>query len=497
MSWTVGSTSAVAYSYTYDAVGNILTVSENNTLKASYTYDEQNQLLTETLWDTGIRYEYTYDTYGNIRSVKEYNANTGALISSDAYSYTNSTWLDRLTAFNGTTITYDNSGNPLSYNNGSAYTFTWDGRELASVVTGGETTSYTYGADGLRTQKQYGGITYNYYYVDGQLVRMTWANSYIDFLYDESGSVYSFVYDGDQYYYVKNLQGDVVQIYSIWGTKAVEYSYDAWGNCTVVYEHSSYGDLAEINPIRYRGYFYDFETGFYYLNSRYYDPQVKRFINADDAGLLGGNNEFTSFNLYSYCGNNPVLREDESGYVWHVVAGALIGAAFEFGSQMISNGGNLSKINWAKVGIATAVGGVTALCGPISGALISGAGNVAMELAGGTTDVAKLGVSFAVGAGASLVGYGAGKVAQKIGGKIAVNNLAKKSPGQIKRVVNKVIDVAGRDRNKIKDLTWTMSQRAYEHLPDALIGKTVPQVFNSTAVGVSGYGTMGAIYGFK
>ena len=120
-----------------------------------------------------------------------------------------------------------------------------------------------------------------------------------------------------------------------------------------------------------------------------------------------------------------------------------------------------------------------------------------MELTNETTDVAKLGVSFVIGAGASLVGYGAGKLAQKIGGKIAVNNLSKKSPGQIKRVVNKVIDVAGRDRNKIKDLAWTMSQKAYKHLPDVLIGKTVPQVFNSTAVGISGYGTMGVIYGFK
>ena len=326
LSWTVGSTSAVAYSYTYDAVGNILTVSENNTLKASYTYDEQNQLLTETLWDTGIRYEYTYDTYGNIRSVEEYNANTGARISGDTYSYTNSTWLDRLTAFNGITITYDNIGNPLSYNNGSAYTFTWDGRELASVVKGGVTTSYTYGADGLRTQKQYGSTTYNYYYVDGRLVRMTWANSYIDFLYDESGSVYSFVYDGDQYYFVKNLQGDVVKIYSIWGTKLVEYDYDAWGNCTVVYEHSSYGDLAEINPIRYRGYYYDFETGFYYLNSRYYDPQVRRFISADiyvstGQGMLG-------FNMYAYCSNNPVLNKDDSGTWYHIAIGAVIGGLF-------------------------------------------------------------------------------------------------------------------------------------------------------------------------
>ncbi len=69
-------------------------------------------------------------------------------------------------------------GNPLIYNNGLAYNFTWDGRELASVLRGGVTTSYTYGADGLRTQKQYGTTTYNYYYVDSRLVRMTWINSY-------------------------------------------------------------------------------------------------------------------------------------------------------------------------------------------------------------------------------------------------------------------------------------------------------------------------------
>ena len=425
LSWTVGSTSAVAYSYTYDAVGNILTVSENNTLKASYTYDEQNQLSTETLWDTGIRYEYTYDTYGNIRSVEEYNANTGALISSDAYSYTNSTWLDRLTAFNGTTITYDNSGNPLSYNNGSAYTFTWDGRELASVVKGGVTTSYTYGADGLRTQKQYGSTTYNYYYVDGRLVRMTWANSYIDFLYDESGSVYSFVYDGDQYYFVKNLQGDVVQIRSIWGTLLVEYDYDAWGNCTVVYEHSSYGDLAEINPIRYRGYVYDFETGFYYLNSRYYDPQVKRFINADDASLLGANGDFTSLNLYAYCGNNPVARADNGGEAWHILIGAVVGAVAGVVGQVISDAvtsamnGQITISNWqtytgaalggAAGGVVLAATGSMSAANAVSGAVTTGAGQTLEKLTIKDYDKswAEIGANTAVD---GVVSYGLGKL---------------------------------------------------------------------------------------
>ncbi len=180
-------------------------------------------------------------------------------------------------------------------------------------------------ADGLRTQKQYGTTTYNYYYVDGRLVRMTWINSYIDFLYDESGEVYSIVYDGTQYYFVKNLQGDVVQIRSVWGTKLVEYEYDAWGNCEVVYSHSSYGDLAEFNPIRYRGYYYDFETGFYYLESRYYDPQVKRFISADDVSYLGADGSPLSYNLYTFCLNNPVNR-------------------FEIG-------GNWSLPNWAKVAV--------------------------------------------------------------------------------------------------------------------------------------------------
>ena len=182
------------------------------------------------------------------------------------------------------------------------------------MIKGGVTTYYTYGADGLRTEKQYGSTTYNYYYVDGQLVRMTWINSYIDFLYDESGSIYSIVHNGEQYYLVKNLQGDVVQLRSIWGTLLAEYDYDAWGNCTVVYQHPSYGDLANLNPIRYRGYFYDFETGFYYLQSRYYDPQLRRFISADDPGMLGASNTFFSYNLYGYCENNPVNYFDIIGY---------------------------------------------------------------------------------------------------------------------------------------------------------------------------------------
>ena len=95
---------------------------------------------------------YGYDTYGNIRSVTQYQISTATLLDTETYGYTNTSWLDRLTSYNGTAITYDNIGNPLSYNNGSAYAFTWqNGRELAAVTKGGVTTSCQYGADGLRT----------------------------------------------------------------------------------------------------------------------------------------------------------------------------------------------------------------------------------------------------------------------------------------------------------------------------------------------------------
>ena len=91
-------------------------------------------------------------------------------------------------------------------------------------------TTYTYGADGLRVQKTVGSTVYNYYYSDGLLVRQTWGSNYIDFLYDESGLAYSFIYNGTQYYYVKNLQNDVIAIVNTSGNIVVEYEYDDWRN---------------------------------------------------------------------------------------------------------------------------------------------------------------------------------------------------------------------------------------------------------------------------
>ena len=178
--------------------------------------------------------------------------------------------------------------------------------------------SYKYGADGLRVQKTVGSMVYNYYYSDGVLARQTLGSNYMDFLYDESGVPYSFVYgtleDGayvtQQYYYLKNLQGDVTGIVNRNKELLVEYNYDAWGNILSITDTSG-NDIGTINPIRYRSYYYDTDTGFYYLQSRYYDPAVRRFINAD--GYINANGDFLGFNMFAYCSNNPVMYVDDTG----------------------------------------------------------------------------------------------------------------------------------------------------------------------------------------
>ena len=138
----------------------------------------------------------------------------------------------------------------------------------------------------------------------------------LDFIYDESGKPFALKYSTNgtsfqTYYYVLNLQGDVVKlIHYIPGFEyesVATYEYDAWGNIV-----SSSGRLAEINPLRYRGYYYDSETGFYYLQSRYYDPENHRFINADSYASTDSSDAIAC-NMFAYCGNNPVLNLDPTG----------------------------------------------------------------------------------------------------------------------------------------------------------------------------------------
>ena len=186
----------------------------------------------------------------------------------------------------------------------------------------------------------------------------------------------------DYYMYVKNLQGDVVAVADESGNVLVEYIYSAYGEFFVEYAttNTELRTILDYSPFRYRGYIYDEESGFYYLNSRYYDPQVGRFVNADNHEIITASpSALTDKNLYAYCDNNPVMRTDHGGDIWNVIAGAVVGAAVSFVTAVVPEivkkmADPEYEIDWVGVGISTVFGAVegalTALC-PGASALIS------------------------------------------------------------------------------------------------------------------------------
>jgi len=183
-------------------------------------------------------------------------------------------------------------------------------------------TSFTYDTSGRRLSKTTGGTTTNYYYAGDMLVGQKTGNNELEFMFDSSGDYFGFTYNGTAYYYIKNLQGDVISIFNANGNEVATYTYDAWGR-TLATTDTSGVNISAINPIRYRGYYYDTETGFYFLQTRYYVPEICRFLSADRQ--LNTQEGMTGYNLFQYCGNNPVNRIDPTGEAWwHWALGAAV-----------------------------------------------------------------------------------------------------------------------------------------------------------------------------
>ncbi len=317
------------HNYWYDTHGNITMASDGMNTE-NYTYDIFGQLIREDSQAGMYTRVWEYDGAGNILSRKEYAYTTGTLgtpTDTVIYTYSTGTWGDLLVSYDGNAITYDGVGNPLS---DGTWTYTWEhGRELATMSSGATTWQYTYDADGLRTKRTDGTTTYIYSYYGSKLWQYSINGQAYYITYDATGTPWTLYHNGNTYYYVTNLQGDVVAILNSSGTVVVNYSYDAWGNLL-----STTGAMAATlgvnNLLRYRGYIYDTETQLYYLQSRYYNPEIGRFINAD--ALVSTGQGILGYNMIAYCGNNPVLYTDLTGTRHEISAGGFGGGGSDRGN---------------------------------------------------------------------------------------------------------------------------------------------------------------------
>lgn len=232
--------------------------------------------------------------------------------------------------------TYDQIGNITGITSNINHSFDWEGRRLIEHSIGGTTYTYTYNDQGIRTSRSDGTQTTTYF-LDGSLVLFEkTGNDVIYYTYDADGSILSLNYLGDEYFYIKNLQGDIIEIVDASGTSVAKYRYDAWGN--IIYQWDSGLGIANANPYRYRSYRFDSGTGLYYLNARYYDPSIGRFISADSINYLDPSSG-QGLNLYAYCGNNPVMYIDRDGNfpILLTLIGLAVGAYMTYGAVKAHN----------------------------------------------------------------------------------------------------------------------------------------------------------------
>ena len=305
-------------SYEYDAEERITKVVDSVNGTTEYTYDALGQLLTERHNGYMVN-SMTYDTYGNILSKN-----------GKAYTYGDAKWKDLLTAVDGEAIEYDAQGNPIKY---LGHTLTWEkGRQLKSF----DGNTYTYNANGIRTSKTINGVKHEYTLDGTKILRETWGSNTLIPLYDNEDGVCGIIYNNIPYYFIKNLQGDIIAIANKNGKTVAEYSYDAWGVPTILSDNT--GVIANVNPFRYRSYYFDVEIGLYYLQSRYYDANTGRFVNTDSADVISQSSNIFDCNIYIYCHNNPVNNIDISGaFIAQKIAEVILSAVFGMIFQLFTD----------------------------------------------------------------------------------------------------------------------------------------------------------------
>lgn len=474
------------YNYTYDDNGNITEIRDSdNEILYKYTYDHLGQLKREDNRPLGFTYVYEYDKAGNIDSKTIYYFTVEDLPESSLsivdYSYSNVSWGDLLLNYNGTAITYDTIGNPSTI--GSSV-LTWQGRRLISLSNDSSSSiCYSYNSDGIRTYKQVnssGTIAKHEYLLNGsQIIKETvYVNSVESYtlvhLYDETGSPIGIKYRTPSYsadsfevfFFEKNLQGDIVAIYNADGEKIGTYTYDAWGNfITVVSNNTSILErliVEEYNPYHYRSYYFDGETGWYYLQSRYYNPEWGRFINAD--AYINSNNDIIGYNLFAYCSNNPVNNTDPFGtWSWRTVgyiAAGLACAAIVAGFIACTGGAIIGLLGATDAVVKFAVASI------FTAGMVAAGSEITYQVISNQADdfgIEELATISGETREASLK-----KAFDSITGWNVFDTIDKLSP------VTDIVDIYFEEKNRVPDTCWTDDNVIY-NTQERILGEYIPR----------------------
>ena len=304
--------------YAYDNNGNITSITAGGKTN-TYVYDGLNQLVRENNAVLNKTITYRYDVGGNLVEEKEYAYTTGTLpataVKTTAGTF-DGKWKDQLLTWGGTAMTYDACGN-MTKKGSTTYTWT-QGRKLTGV-NNGKSIQYYYDHTGARVKKVVAGTTTEYRMAGTLITSEKTGSDTMWYYYDTASNLFAVEISGARYYCLRNAQNDIIGLIDSSGKQVVEYQYDSWGN-TVSITGSLASTVGQKNPFRYRGYYLDAETGMYYLRSRYYDPGIRRFINADKSSLvIKSHMSLNDKNLYAYCDGNPVARRDCSGNFWETV----------------------------------------------------------------------------------------------------------------------------------------------------------------------------------
>lgn len=302
-----------SFNYTYDSKGNRISEKTNGGM-AQFTYDKSGQL-TKEVRPNGDILEYTYDAVGNRLTKK---MTKGTTVTTNSYTYDAA---NQLSTINGTAVTHDKSGNMTS---DGKRTFIYDADDRLVEVKEGSTSlgKYQYNSEGLRVSKTTGSTTVYYTYDenDNVVLETDSAGTVItSYIYDNANRPLTMTKGGKTYTFHVNARGDITSVTDEAGAVVASFEYDSWGNT-----EKETGTFASSVPFRYAGYRYDPETKLYYLQQRFYNSEIGRFLTLDP--VLGDKENPITQNGYAYADNMPVNMVDPNGEWAQLVIYAGVGA---------------------------------------------------------------------------------------------------------------------------------------------------------------------------